>query len=113
MKGHLYKTETNKWLVNYDGKTISLHPEIELQPNPFNNYGEGCDVNFIIVDEFTHPESFSLIGWDGGTPCALLINDLLEQEINSESILPSIKKLEKENPNDADFGKKVRELLKT
>ena len=112
MKGHLYKTETNKWLVNYDSKIIALHPEIELQPNPFNNYGEGCDVNFIIVDEFTHTESFSLIG-GGGTPCALLISDLLEQEINSESILLSIKKLEKENPNDADFGKNVRELLKT
>ena len=44
---------------------------------------------------------------------SLEINDLLEQEINSESILLSIKKLEKENPNDADFGKNVRELLKT
>ena len=48
MKGHLYKTEIDRWFINHGGKIIPLHPEINLIPTPFNNYGEGCEVNFVI-----------------------------------------------------------------
>ena len=112
MKGHLYRTEIGKWFVNHEGKVIPLHPEIELTPTPFNNYGEGCEVNFVIVDEFTHPNLFLNTGWGDGPACAWLVNELKEEELLTHNHLTTLKKIEKENPNDMDFGKKVRKLLK-
>jgi hypothetical protein len=111
MKGLLYKTETNKWFVNHDGKIIPLHPEINLEPTPFNNYGDGYEVNFIIVDEFSNPDLFQKTGWGDGTECAWLVNEIKEQEMVSEINLESIKILEKKFPNDMDFGRMVRKLL--
>jgi len=113
MKGHLYRTEIGKWFVNHEGKVIPLHPEIELTPNPFNNYGDGCEINFVIVDEFTHPNLFLNTGWGNGSACAWLVNELKEKELLTHNYLTTLKKIEKENPNDMDFGKKVRKLLKT
>ena len=105
MEGRLYKTEIGKWFINHESKIIPLHPEINLTPTPINNYGDGCDVYFIIVDEFTHPYLFENISWGDGTTCAWLITD------NSEDALKSIKELGKKTPNDMDFGSKVRKLI--
>lgn len=116
MKGHLYRTEIDRWFVKYNDKTIPLHPEIELYPNPFNNYGNGCEINFVIVNEFTHPNLFLNIGWGGGIiggDCAWLVSELKEEELLTHRYLVTLKKIERENPNDMDFGKKVRKLLKT
>ena len=111
MKGHLYRTEIDRWFVNHNGKTIPLHPEIELHPNPFNNYGDGCEINFVIVDEFTHPNLFVNIGWGDGPACAWLVNELNEEDFKCD-YLTVLKKLEEENPNDMDFGKVVRKFVK-
>jgi hypothetical protein len=108
MEGRLYKTEIGKWFVNYENKIIPLHPEINLVPTPFNNYGDGCEINFMIVDEFTHPKLFLNTGWGDGSACAWLITKGENVEIDT---LSSIKELEKETPNDMEFGKKVRRLI--
>lgn len=112
MKGHLYKTEIDKWFVNHDGKTIPLHPEIELHPNPFNNYGDGCEINFVIVDEFTHPNLFLNTGWGDGPACAWLLNELQEEELLNQDYLTVLKKIESKTPNDMDFGKIIRKWIK-
>lgn len=111
MKGKLYRTEIGKWFVNHDSKVIPLHPELELQPNPMNNYGDGCEVNFIIVDEFTHPNLFLSTGWGEGPACAWLVNEGEEQTL-TETYLGTLRRIEKQNPNDMDFGKIIRKWLK-
>lgn len=108
MKGHLYKTEIDRWFINHGGKIIPLHPEINLIPTPFNNYGEGCEVNFVIVDEFTHPNLFLNTGWGDGPACAWLTT---KEETLENDVLITIKELGKNTPNDMDFGKKVRRLI--
>lgn len=110
MKGHLFKTEKNEWFVRHNDEITPLHEKFPIQPNPFNNYGDGCEVNFILVNEFTHPELYPKTIWGDGTR-ALLISELKEQELTSDSLLDKIYKLEKEFPNDMDFGKKVRKLI--
>jgi hypothetical protein len=110
MKGRLYKTEIGKWFVNHESKIIPLHPEINLIPTPFNNYGDGCEVNFIIVDEFTHPNLFERTSWGDGPACAWLTTENLKED-NQIDILKSIKELGKNTPNDMEFGSKVRKLI--
>lgn len=124
MEGRLYKTENGKWFINHEKKIIPLHPEINLTPTPINNYGSGCDVYFIIVDEFTHPYLFENISWGDGTTCAWLTTENSEDVYNrqpaqidkyntiyNDGTIKSIKELGKKTPNDMDFGGKVRKLI--
>jgi hypothetical protein len=104
MIGHLYKTETNKWFINSENKVIPLHPEIIID----GKYEDGTEVEFMIVDEFTHPDLFHTISWGEGTVCAWVIE---QEEKPYKNFLKKLFGLEKENPNDMDFGNKVRNLL--
>jgi hypothetical protein len=104
MIGRLYKTETNKWFINSENKVIPLHPEIIID----GKYEDGTEVEFMIVDEFTHPDFFQTISWGEGTVCAWVIE---QEEKPYKNFLKKLFGLEKENPNDMDFGNKVRNLL--
>lgn len=110
MKGHLYKTEIDKWFINHNDKVIPLHPEIKLRPNHFNNYGDGCEINFVLVDEFTHPNLFLNTGWGDGPTCAWLVNEL-QEEFLTQDCTSTLRRIEKETPNDMDFGRIVRKLI--
>jgi hypothetical protein len=106
MIGRLYKTETNKWFINSENRVIPLHPEIIVG----SRYENGTEVEFMIVDEFTHSDLFQTISWGEGTACAWIVG-YEETTKTNENFLKSIFNLEKENPNDMDFGNKVRNLL--
>ncbi len=106
MIGRLYKTETNKWFINSEDRIIPLHPEIIVG----SRYENGTEVEFMIVDEFTHSDLFQTISWGEGTACAWIVGHEETPEKN-KNFLKRIFNLEKENPNDMDFGNKVRNLL--
>lgn len=101
MKGQLYKTEINQWFINYNGEKLPLHPK----SNP-NFYDEGSEVNFIIVDEFTHPDLFKDVAWGDGTRSALL-----NESIMNQNLITYLNDLAVKNHNDMDFGRVVRKIL--
>lgn len=84
MKGILTKND-NGWLVKYpkyptsnkifDTVSLPLHP---YDVNICNAYGDysvdwiGKEVEFEIVDEFTHPKLYEGVGWGDGIKYAKL-----------------------------------------
>jgi hypothetical protein len=106
MLGRLYKTETNKWFINSENKVIPLHPEIIID----GKYEDGTEVEFMIVDEFTHPDLFHTISWGDGITCAWIITNEENPKPN-KNFLKRLFSLEKENPNDMDLGRQIRKLL--
>lgn len=89
MKGFL-KKENDKWIVKqYADKgpayrEFPLHPrdvyEIESDARIFDNIEARVaaypDVEFEIVDEFTHPELYLNVGWGDGIKFAKLISNI-------------------------------------
>lgn len=79
MKGTLKKVD-DQWIVEYpkyptSGKvyetaSLPLYYDDAIYCFPSDI---GDEVNFEIVDEFTHPQLFESISWGDGPPCAKLI----------------------------------------
>lgn len=101
MKGLLYKNKVNEWFVNYNGERLLLHPESKL-----DFYNDGSEVDFIIVDEFTHPNLFKDVAWGDTERSALLT-----ESFKNENFLVHLNELSIKNTNDMDFGRIVRRLL--
>jgi len=90
MKGFITKIDDN-WVIKfskhptsnkiYDNDTLPLHPDdVDMIKNyelVFDNIeariNSQPEVEFLIVDEFTHPELFKNVGWGDGQECAKLI----------------------------------------
>jgi hypothetical protein len=83
MKGKLIKTTTSwgVWCQPYlpeDTKftMLSLHPDDIKTINQYGDYSvdwDGKEVDFNIVDEFTHPELYKFNAWGEGNIYAKLI----------------------------------------
>ena len=75
MKGNLLKTKQG-WVVKYDQRTLLLHPDDIKTINQYGDYSvdwDGKEVNFDIIDEFTHPELYKFSAWGEGYGYAKLI----------------------------------------
>ena len=78
MNGTINKLN-NEWVVQYpkyptsdkiyDTLTLPLHPDDAVYCLTSDL---GKQVEFDIIDEFTHPELFKNVGWGDGTNCAKL-----------------------------------------
>ena len=96
MRGHLYKkVMPNTWYVAYTADDFGFHKtELPLHPNDVK-FLEDCnlvfdntearvavnsDVEFEIVDEFTHPELYTIVGWGDGIKYAKLIPSKEQQK---------------------------------
>jgi len=106
MVGRLFKTENNQWFINSEDRMIPLHPDIVVE----GKYEDGLEIEFLLIDEFTHPDLFHTISWGDGTTCAWIVG-YQESEKPNKNFLKKLFGLEKENPNDMDLGEKVRKLL--
>jgi hypothetical protein len=77
MKGILFNNG-KEWVIKYDThKVIPLYykddEKVDIQFEPTHTQ----EVDFEIVDEFTHQHLFYNVGWGEGSPCAKLINNIL------------------------------------
>ncbi len=88
MKGTLHKTEQG-WVVEYAKHSeLPLHPDdvkqIEEDAKVFDNIEAriaACSsVEFEIIDEFTHPELFTNVGWGDSITYAKLIPSKEQQK---------------------------------
>jgi len=77
MKGILNKIESG-WVVSYrtDDMNIDSYDNLPLFPNTelIISLEDGKQVEFEIIDEFTHPSFYKVVGWGDGIKYAKLIN---------------------------------------
>jgi hypothetical protein len=76
MQGTVVNTKGN-WVVEYETGAVPLRISLPLHVDDIAQVESGQQVQFIIVDEFTHPELFYNVGWGDGTTCAKIINQLV------------------------------------
>ena len=72
----LLKYNGDNWVVNYFDiieKELPLYYKEEKEINKVFNVTFTKEVEFEIVDEFSHPHLFYDIGWGDGIGCAKLI----------------------------------------
>ena len=73
MKGIIVKTK-DKCVIEYETGTVPLKVSLPIHPDDIEQVVQGQQVEFIMVDEFTHPELFYNVGWGDGITCGKLIN---------------------------------------
>ena len=73
LKGIVIQTKS-KWVVEYETGSVPFRLSIPLHQNDITLVESGDHVQFMIVDEFTHPELFSHVGWGDGITCAKIIS---------------------------------------
>ena len=73
MKGELLKKNTG-WVVRYTD-VFNLQKELPLYHNDIvsDSTQDNTEIDFEIVDEFSHPELFHGIDFWGGLECAKLL----------------------------------------
>jgi hypothetical protein len=73
MKGIIVKTK-DECVIEYETGTVPLQVSLPIHPDDIATVESGQQVQFIIVDEFTHPELFYNVGWGDGTTCGKIIS---------------------------------------
>jgi hypothetical protein len=73
MNGIIVKTK-GKCVVEYETGSVPLRISLPLHEHDIDRVESGQHVQFIMVDEFTHPELFYNVGWGDGVTCAKIIN---------------------------------------
>lgn len=72
MNGVIYFDETIGWTISTEGNQYPLHFNDVKKLN--QTIFEGDEVEYIIIDEFTHPNLFDEVGWGLGDKCFKIIN---------------------------------------
>jgi hypothetical protein len=88
MKGKVFKKLDGLSVRYKDVVSISpLISEEKEMPLYFDDYYPpsiiGKDVEFIIVDEFTHSHLFKAIGWGDGIKYAKIVKEYSEEDVQS------------------------------
>jgi hypothetical protein len=73
MTGIIVKTK-DKCVIEYETGTVPLRVSLPIHPDDIATVESGQQVQFIIVDEFTHPELFYNVGWGDGITCGKIIS---------------------------------------
>jgi hypothetical protein len=90
MKGILHK-ESYGWVVRYKPEYKYPRPWLEMKIYPNDllyllDSDDNTEVEFNIVDEFTHPELFTNVGWGDGRACAKLSTGAITQTLTDAGI---------------------------
>lgn len=76
MKGIIVKTK-DKCVIEYETGTVPLKVLLPIHPDDIKQVEPGQLVEFMIVDEFTHPQLFYNVGWGDGITCGKIISQLV------------------------------------
>jgi hypothetical protein len=76
MKGIIVKTK-DSCVIEYETGTVPLKVTLPIHQDDIAQVESGQLVEFIIVDEFTHPQLFYNIGWGDGVTCAKIIGEVV------------------------------------
>jgi hypothetical protein len=73
MKGIIVKTK-DSCVIEYETGTVPLKVTLAIHPDDIAQVEAGQLVEFMIVDEFTHPQLFYNVGWGDGIICGKIIS---------------------------------------
>jgi hypothetical protein len=76
MKGIIVKTK-DSCVIEYETGTVPLKVTLPIHHDDIAQVKSGQLVEFIIVDEFTHPQLFYNVGWGDGITCAKIIGEVV------------------------------------